>query len=223
MNHEKWAIVSDFDGTITNYDVGDKICIKFCAVSQAELDESLNPDNSIENWMTKTFNKMKESQPEVEDFILKDVEHLDHFPDFFSKAQKSGMPFVITSGGLSVYIKPLLKKWNINPTAAYFGKMNKTPKGWLCDYSYLGSMKLDDFKAKAVTDLQEKGYKVAFFGDGPSDVLALKKSDAAFAKDAAYKMLMANPEQAARENKTLFKLTSYRVAADFFKHIFKDN
>lgn len=176
----KWALVCDFDGTITLKDVGDVILTHFKAVTKQEIKDSYNSDVDMAKWMKETFMRLTATPKEIEKHLLKTILIRKGFKDIIKFCDKNNIPLEIVSGGLDLYSKPLFKKWNLR-VKSFFGKAKFTKNGYRISYSYLNGYSLDDFKEARVKFHQTKKRKVIFCGDATTDLKAAMIADKVYA------------------------------------------
>lgn len=176
----KWAVVTDFDGTITLKDVSDALLVRFKAATKTEVAGSYDPSVKIDQWMTRYFEKLKADRAQIEDYVLKSTRLRNGFREFHTFCTNNNIPLEIASGGVDLYIKCLLKQWQLK-IKAFHGRARFTTSGILVDYPPFKGASLDDFKAARVRHHQKLGRKVIFCGDGTSDLKAAKAADAVFA------------------------------------------
>lgn len=181
---KKFAIITDFDGTITTRDIGNALCFHFGTMkkdSPLVKDYDTKEDPSI--WFNKFFGPIKANQQEFESIILSYAIVKKGFEELAKFAQANKIPFEIVSGGLDIYIKPILKKHNLSEMPIYCVRGNLTPKGIKVDFPDYPTTPLDDFKAQRVKYYKNKGYTTIFLGDGLVDLEAAKEADILFATD----------------------------------------
>ena len=180
MRPIKWAVVTDFDGTVTLKDVGDVLLRHFKAATKEEIEDSCSPHVKMEEWMIKYFRPLMVPKKEIEAYVLESTRLRSGFREFHAFCAGQGIPIEIASGGVDLYIDCLLGKWRLK-IKSFYGRARFTAKGLRVDYPCLKGSTLDVFKAARVRHYQRLGYKVAFCGDGASDLKAARAADAVFA------------------------------------------
>jgi HAD superfamily phosphoserine phosphatase-like hydrolase len=176
----KWAVVSDFDGTLTLSDVGDAILMEFGVFTAADIERSYAPGQSVEKWMKRGFARLEASRPAIEEFILRAMKPrrgLRALSDFCAAAR---VPFDIVSGGADLYARPLLKAWGVEARSS-FGRTRRNGGGWDVEYADLAGRTLPSFKAGRVKHYRDRGFAVLFCGDAPSDLRAAGLADKVYA------------------------------------------
>jgi len=184
----KFALVSDFDGTISDDDFFYYITAKYLSKKAlAPWEEYLAGKKTHFNALKEIFAKLRVKESDLVDFILQ-----IRWDKGFEKAVKlchvRGMPVYITSAGCDYYIRlligELMNDYNITLVtnySFYSEEMGLEMVKPARDYKYYDENNGVD-KAKVVEELQEKGYKVIYCGDGIPDVGAAKIADVVFAK-----------------------------------------
>lgn len=181
----KWAVVTDFDGTISMKDVSDEICFHFKTASRAAIRRSYAPGVRVEDWVSASFGAITAPRAEVEKFIFGFVSPREGLAGFLNYCRRGAVPVEVASGGLDIYIAPLLQKWNMADVPFFCARVSeKKPAGYAVSYARLlkQAATVDDFKTLRVQRLQKLGYKVLFCGDGTSDFSAARQADAVFAR-----------------------------------------
>ncbi|MGC8866950.1 MAG: hypothetical protein ACP5PA_01895, partial [Elusimicrobiales bacterium] len=76
----KIAVVSDFDGTVSETDIGDMLLLEFGKATIEEIEQSYKQGVNLEQWMKVYFSKMKDiSLTEIERVINEKVRARDGF------------------------------------------------------------------------------------------------------------------------------------------------
>ena len=180
MKTNKWAVITDFDGTITLRDVGDAILRHFKAATKEEIERSYGPHVKIEEWMKEYFRPVTVSRKDIEAYVKASTRLRGGFKEFHAFCAGAGVPLEIASGGVDLYIDCLLKEWGLK-IKSFYGFTRFTPGGVRVTFPCLKGTTLEAFKAARVRRYQRLGYKVVFCGDGTSDLKAARTADAVFA------------------------------------------
>ncbi|KAF0126255.1 MAG: hypothetical protein FD189_991 [Elusimicrobia bacterium] len=176
----KWAVVSDFDGTLTLSDVGDAILMEFGVFTAADIERSYAPGQSVEKWMARGFARLKASRAEIELFIGRSIEPRRGLTAFSRFCADRRVPFDIVSGGADIYARPLLKAWGVKARSS-FGRTRGNGGCWELRYEDLAGKTLPSFKADRVKHYRDRGFAVLFCGDAPSDLRAAGLADKVYA------------------------------------------
>ncbi|MCG2726434.1 MAG: HAD-IB family phosphatase [Elusimicrobia bacterium] len=177
---DKWALICDFDGTITLRDVGDAILTHFKAATKREIKYSYNSNVDMAKWMKNTFTRLTATPKEIEKYLLKAITLRKGFKDINKFCDKNKIPLEIVSGGLDLYSSPLFKKWGLN-VKSFFGKAEFMDNNYKISYPYLKGCSLDNFKKSRVKFYQTKNRKVIFCGDATTDLKAAIIADKVYA------------------------------------------
>lgn len=180
MELQKWAVVTDFDGTVTLKDVGDVLLLHFKAATREEIEQAYSPSVDMKEWMKRFFRPLGVTKREAEAYVLASTRMRGGFPELVRFCARRRFPLEIVSGGVDLYIDCLLKKWRLK-VKAFCGRARFTPRGLAIDYPHMDGTTLDDFKAARVRHYQRLGFRTAFCGDATTDIKAARAADAVFA------------------------------------------
>jgi len=188
MSRAKIAVVTDFDGTVTSFDVGDHAALKFGLASRAEVLASYNEGASVSKWMKKVYGRKGVPGPSaIAAFVRREAKPRRGFLAMASFCRRNSIPLEIASGGLDVYITPLLSAWRLTRQIKLScGRAIYKNGVYSVRYPFSDTHTLDKHKQKAVLRLQKKGYRVVFCGDGTSDYSAASSADFVFARYKLY-------------------------------------
>ncbi|MDD4003723.1 MAG: HAD-IB family phosphatase [Elusimicrobiaceae bacterium] len=210
---EKWAVVADFDGTVSMKDVSDELCFHFKTASRAGIRGSYAPGVKVEDWLAASFGAITARRGEIEKFVSGFARPRAGARRFYEYCRRNGLPFEIASGGLDIYIAPLLEKWGLGDSRYFCAAVTPArPAGYSVNYrKMLGrAATVDEFKAQRVRRLKKQGFRVLFCGDGTSDLLAALEADAVFARFKLARLC-------ARAGKKTKRLVSFDAALKFLK------
>ena len=143
----KWAVVTDFDGTVTLKDVSDALLLHFKAAGREEIERSYDPSVELERWMTAYYRLLKVPRPRIEEYVRDSARLRGGFQELSAFCAGSGVPLEIVSGGLDVYIDCLLRYWRLK-ISAYRARARFTPEGISIDYPFLRNSSSDVFLRK---------------------------------------------------------------------------
>lgn len=175
-----WAVVTDFDGTVTLRDVGDVLLLHFKAATREEIERAYSPSVNIKEWMKRFFRPLDVTKRELEAYVRESTRLRGGFPELARFCAGRRFPLEIVSGGLDLYIDCLLKKWGLK-VKTFCGRARFTPRGLAIDYPRMDGASLDDFKTARVRHYRRLGCRVAFCGDATTDIKAAQAADAVFA------------------------------------------
>jgi 2,3-diketo-5-methylthio-1-phosphopentane phosphatase len=176
----KTAVVTDFDGTVTTFDIGDSICIHFGVVTPEEIDSSYAPGISVKIFMKKFFARLEVPEEEMRAFLVKNSVMRPGFATAARRLASAGFPLEVASGGVDFYIKTLFNHWDVRGVPVFCGKMRRAGGKYSITYPDIPGT-LDDFKAARVRFYKKQGMRVIFCGDATSDLKASAQADIVFA------------------------------------------
>lgn len=177
------AVVSDFDGTITKADVAELLLHEFTGDAWLEIERQHARIGTRET-LRREFDLVRAPR----DRVIAAAERLARldpaFPPFLAFCRKRGILVEIVSEGFDAYLDHLLRIWDLDvpfrTNAATFrgDRIEIThpyadPTCTLC-----GTCKM-----KRVLELRAAGYRVAYVGNGISDICPALEADLVFAKE----------------------------------------
>ncbi|MBI4051140.1 MAG: HAD-IB family phosphatase [Elusimicrobia bacterium] len=179
---EGWAVVVDFDATITTQDISDAILLHYTSNSFKDVRESYVPGTVTEDWVREKFRAVQARPGELRKFVYKTGRLRPGFKRLLRICRINKIPVEIVSGGLDFYIRLLLNRWGIRGLKVYCANARWISHGLDVRYRYLNGFTLDHFKARRVLEYKKRGYRVVYMGDGSSDFEAAKKADITYAR-----------------------------------------
>lgn len=188
--NKKLALISDFDGTISNKDF-------FYYIADEYFDnEMLKPWHDFLSGKKKhfmalaeMFAKLRIPRNELNAFI-KNIKLDKYFFKVAEWCRNEGIPVVICSAGNDYYIKKIMgqkiKKYDIK-LVSNRGRYSEEYGLQMKPNEKYYDENLGVSKAAIVKDFQKKGYEVIYCGDGLPDIGAAKIADKVFARAELYK------------------------------------
>ncbi len=182
----KYALVSDFDGTISFDDFFYFAFEKYLTKNDLEpWGEYINGNKTHFEALNEIYNKIKAPKDELDEFI-KEIKIDDAFFKTFDLCEEKSIPFYIVSAGCDYYIKitlgEMLKKITlITNSGSYSQETGLVLSPQPIDSPYYDK-NVGVNKRAVVEELKEKGYSVIFAGDGYPDVEPAMASDVVFAR-----------------------------------------
>ncbi len=180
----KRAVLTDFDGTVTRTDVAEDILEEFAPPEWWDIEEEHRARRiGTRETMIRQFALVHATEADMLRFVDAHVRLDETFPAFADFCRARGMPLEIVSEGLDFYLRYLLDKWRIalpvrtNRATFDAGRVvisypYADPTCNLC-----GTCKLH-----RLFELRTEGYRVAYIGDGHSDLCPAIEADLVFAK-----------------------------------------
>lgn len=180
----KRAVLTDFDGTITQEDVAEAILDAFAPPEWWRIEE-LHRARKIgtRETMVRQFALVRAERSELLSFVDGRV-HIDEtFRGFADFCADRGIHLEIVSEGLDFYVDHLLRKWGFDlPVRTngtrFTGREIEITYPWAdATCTLCGTCKL-----LRLFELRCQGYRVAYVGDGHSDLCPAIEADLVFAK-----------------------------------------
>ncbi|MCK5126414.1 MAG: MtnX-like HAD-IB family phosphatase [candidate division Zixibacteria bacterium] len=180
------VVFSDFDGTISTQDVGNRLFHHF---SQGKSEETVGKwqRNEIDSRQC-LIGEAASMRPFTADELFEFIDSFEidtSFHEFLSLIRRNDIPLYLLSDGLDLYINRILANNNINGIPVFANKAIVTPDGFKFEFPYFehscGSCA--NCKGYHIKTLCPEGHTSIYIGDGKSDLCALPEADIIFAKD----------------------------------------
>ncbi|NLN14500.1 MAG: MtnX-like HAD-IB family phosphatase [Tissierellia bacterium] len=191
-----FAILIDFDGTITKRDTNDLLVERYVDPSIRDLSQRDGGVNFME-YFGGLMSKVKITEEDYINFILNEIQLADGFYEFYLKARKLNIPLAVVSGGFENGIRPFLKKHGIEEVEILANRLKFDKdnlriefyhnKADCCDIGNCGNCKVLHYER-----YKKENDKVVFIGDGITDRAVASKADLVFAKDGLLRYCKAN-------------------------------
>jgi 2-hydroxy-3-keto-5-methylthiopentenyl-1-phosphate phosphatase len=173
------SIVIDFDGTVTEDDLLDKIALGFGdpAVYQ-EVEDGLDAGTMpLREVIVREFEPVTAPLDEVVAWVLEHATVRAGFRELVERAQEAGWEVHVVSSGFHELIEPVLERERVN-VQLHANRVDASPDGWRVDWRYPDDC--DHCGESCKRALLPDGY-VVYVGDGYSDRCAALASDRVFA------------------------------------------
>ena len=183
----KTLVQCDFDNTIAEFDVSFMLLDAFADGDWRQiLQEYREHRIPVGVFSQKTFNMIKTDEAKMLDYIFTDnrVRVRPGFRELLDLCSRKGFEFIIVSNGLKFYIDAILKHAGVTGIEVFAAHTEFEPDGLKITYNNpYGQQVLD--KCKQLYDERHlsQGYRVAYSGDGYSDIMPASLSDHVFARD----------------------------------------
>ena len=180
------AILVDYDGTISQVDVADRILYHFIGERYAADDAAYDAGQVGSRTLFESQIKLLPGAPDEVVALAEAQPHDPTFASFVRTALAFGIPVEVVSDGFGFYIEPALARMGIPPIPVIAANTtfdgdhaamtfpNGHPECFVCGTC----------KRQRVLGHQAAGRTVVFIGDGESDRYAAAYSDVIFAKRA---------------------------------------
>ena len=168
----KILIQSDFDGTITEEDVGFLLLDNFADGNWRQLLAQYRGGKiSVNSFNTRAFAMVKEDRQTLLKFAKSRAKIRDGVRELITYCHRKGFKFVIVSNGLDFYIEALLEDSGIDNVEVFAARTQFSPEGIMAQYIGPEGNQLESgFKEAYVRLFLERGYRVVYVGNGISDI-----------------------------------------------------
>lgn len=180
------AVLTDFDGTVTKDDISEMILNRFAGEQWLEIEARYrNNEIGTREAVASQFGLVRADRQTLIEFVDSVAEMDEHFHAFQDFCLSSGVYLEIVSEGLDLYLTHLVRKWGIripfrtNKTCVRGGRITLTYPFEDKSCRLCGTCKMG-----RVLELRAKGYKVAYVGDGHSDICPALEADLICARDS---------------------------------------
>jgi len=165
-------IQCDFDGTITEEDIGFMLLDTFAQGDWRKwLQHYMERKISVGYFNTKAFAMVKAGREDLLGVTRSKAKLRDGFHELISYCQSKGFRFVIVSNGLDFYIKSILEDAGLGDIEVHAAQTQFHPDGLKVQYIGPDGAQLDsDFKKAYIGAFQDQGYQVIYAGNGASDI-----------------------------------------------------
>jgi 2-hydroxy-3-keto-5-methylthiopentenyl-1-phosphate phosphatase len=173
------SLVIDFDGTVTEDDLLDRIALGFGdpAVYQ-EVEDGLDAGTmSLREVITREFEPVRAPIDEVVAWVLERARIRPGFRELVAEMQAAGWAVHIVSSGFHELIEPVLEREGVD-VELHANRVEARPDGWRVEWRYPDDC--DECSESCKRALLPPGY-VVYIGDGYSDRCAALASDRVFA------------------------------------------
>jgi 2,3-diketo-5-methylthio-1-phosphopentane phosphatase len=182
-----FKIFMDFDGTVTQQDVGEEVFRKFAEEEKVNIiiDDLLNDRiSSRECWIKLCSAVPSVNINEFDDFIVSIP--LDHsFVKFKDYCKNENIELYILSDGFDYYIDKIFEKNRINDLTVYSNHLEIVDDKLIPSFPYYDEAIFSSANCKRnhiINHSSEEDFTV-FIGDGNSDKDSIEYCDFIFAKD----------------------------------------
>lgn len=184
MKKNKFALLCDFDGTITKKDVGFHIYTHFGDERWEEINKSWRRGEiSSKDCLIGEYSLMDASEDEVREYTLK-MEIDPGFIEIVNTCKENSIPLAVVSDGFDFYINTILEKYGLFDIEVFCNKLIFKGRKVELSFPYYeqGCGICGNCKKLHVKNFRNKYKKVIYVGDGLSDKYAAQFSDIVFAK-----------------------------------------
>ena len=187
MKQKVFKIFMDFDGTVTQQDVGEEVFRKFAEEEKVNkiIDDLLNDRiSSRECWIKLCSAVPSVNKNELDDFIVS-IPLDPTFVKFKDYCKNENIELYILSDGFDYYIDKIFKKNRINGLTVYSNHLEIVDGKLIPGFPYYDEASFSSANCKRnhiINHSSEEDFTV-FIGDGNSDKDSIEYCDFIFAKD----------------------------------------
>ena len=178
------VVVLDFDGTVTQKDIGDEICDRFAPPAWREIDDAwVRNEISLPDAQRKMWALARAERLDAVAYA-REVGHLRPGLDtLLAAAQRAGAAVWLASGGFDFYIEALLGSRLQAFERRYFNATRFIDGRIEVDFPHAGLAcgRCAVCKGKVCDAARATGRPTLFVGDGSSDRCAVGRADRLFA------------------------------------------
>ncbi len=173
----------DFDDTVISTDVGALILDRFAPSAWRRFEDAYDRgEMDIEETITREFSAVRASRKAMLGTVDSRVRFRAGFERLASAYWQSGSPLVITSYGVDFCIRRVMKRVaNGHDLRVYAPRSKITAAGIRFVFPKPRFSDSSNLKDDTVRLYQSRGYRVAYVGDGRSDLPAVQKAELGFA------------------------------------------
>lgn len=181
-------ILTDFDGTITEWDVTNALLDKFTGRVWREttLPRFWSGEISHLELMQLLYADLREGPADLLPHF-KDIPIRTGFAEFIKFCQAQNYFLAVVSGGLDFYVKEFIKDELDIPAHHYRSRFDAEKKRWeifLPDFPTVDRAAGEDFKVRVLEELKKEqpaNTPSVFIGDGRNDFPVSRQADIVFA------------------------------------------
>jgi len=179
----KTLVQCDFDGTITEEDMGFLLLDSFASEDWRRLlTEYREGRMSVGCFNTRAFATVKADKQTLVKFVRSKVKIRAGFHELLAYCRRKGFRFVIVSNGLVFYIEAILRDTGVDNIDILAAQTKFTPEGIEAEYiGPEGNQIQDGFKEAYIRSFLREGYRVVYIGNGSSDTSPAKQAHHIFA------------------------------------------
>jgi 2,3-diketo-5-methylthio-1-phosphopentane phosphatase len=187
VKQKVFKIFMDFDGTVTQQDVGEEVFRKFAEKEKVNkiIDDLLNDRiSSRECWIKLCSAVPSVNKNEFDDFIVSMPLDAD-FLKLKDYCKKENIELYILSDGFDYYIDKMFEKNGINGLTVYSNHLELVDGKLIPSFPYYDEASFSSANCKRnhiINHSSEEDFTV-FIGDGNSDKDSIEYCDFIFAKD----------------------------------------
>ncbi len=181
----KTLIQCDFDGTITDEDIGFVLLDRYAPEEWRKLLQDYKEHKiSVDEFNTRAFSMITADRATLEAATRSIYRVRDGFPELIDYCAKRGFRLVIVSNGLEFYIRIILQEIGLANIEVHAAQTEFNVDG--LEVQYIGpdgNRSNDGLKEAYIKLFKNEGYRVIYIGNGDSDIYAARHAYQVFARD----------------------------------------
>jgi len=183
MSTPKTLVQCDFDGTVTETDISFLLLDAFAQGDWRRLLREYKENKiSVGAFNTRAFAMVKADEHTLLEFLKGDPRVRTGFRELVDYCQEKSFRLVIVSNGVDFYIRAILEHLGLRDLEVHAARAEFRPEGMEVHYVGPDGTRLDDgFKEAHIKSFLKLGYRVAYIGNGDSDIAPAKYADHVFA------------------------------------------
>jgi 2,3-diketo-5-methylthio-1-phosphopentane phosphatase len=180
-SHHPTTIVLDFDGTITEDDLLDRIAREFGdAAVYREVEDGLHAGTvTLQECITREYEPVTMPMDDAVAWVLEHVRIRPGLPELVTMARERGWRVTVLSSGFEELIRPVLGKAGVDGVDVVANTVDVGPDGWRVRW-HEQTICAECNEACKRAGLPAAG-EVVYVGDGISDRCAARAADRVFA------------------------------------------
>jgi len=177
------VVLSDFDGTITKRDVAELLLEEFTGDAWLEI-ERRHAQLGTRETLRREFDLVRATREQVLAAAERLAELDPTFPPFLRYCRQNGIAVEIVSEGFDAYLDHLLRAWGLDvPFRTNRAEFDGDRIVLTHPYEDRTCTLCGTCKMGRVLQLRGRGDRVAYVGNGISDICPALEADLVFAKD----------------------------------------
>ncbi len=188
LHHSAFIVFSDFDGTITQADVTDRILEELAHPLWREVEDEwvrglIGSRECLERQMALVDASTEELNAVIDSIPLDPT-----FTAFYQFTRRGGIPFYVVSDGFDYVISRILKRAGVdgeleNGRHIYASHLEVSGRRVAASFPHSDCEHgCATCKAAVMRQVENRETRIVFIGDGFSDRFAVEKADVVFAK-----------------------------------------
>jgi len=181
----KTLVQCDFDGTITEKDIGFLLLDEFGRKEWRDLLQDYKEHRiSVDNFNASAFSMIMANEATLVQATKNQATVREGFAGMVNYCSANDYRLVIISNGLEFYIKTVLKEIGMDDIEIYAAHTEFHSDGLKVQYIGLDGKRSDDgLKESYIKHYIKEGYRVIYIGNGDSDIHAAEHAYQVIARD----------------------------------------